>query len=224
MSDRSIACTEVEEMAAELAVGALSGGERARALVHLKDCARCRALVDDLASTADRLLLLAPISEPPVGFESRVAELIGAERQVRRARRPRRPWITAVAAAAALIIALAGVGVGFLVARGDGGGRPMVLTAFDRSERSGAVCRAVVYGDDPASLMVSLEGVRKDIVGDYAVEAEVAGASKPLALGNLPVRDGTGAIGATIDVPASDVRLVRVFWQGRVLYEAKFHA
>jgi hypothetical protein len=224
MSERTISCAEVQELAADLAVNDLSGAERAGALLHLKDCARCRALVDDLASTADRLLLLAPISEPPVGFETRVAERVGAEPQVRRARRPRRRWVMAAVAAAAVVIALAGVGVGVLVSPAGNEGGPMTLTAFDRSERSGAVCRAVVYGDDPATLMVNLEGVRKDIVGDYIVEAEVAGASTPLAVGSLPVRDGTGAVGVTIDVPAEDVRLVRVFWQGRVLYEAKFHA
>ncbi|MDQ4134540.1 MAG: hypothetical protein M3179_15370 [Actinomycetota bacterium] len=224
MSEKTTSCADLEEMAAELALGALAGGERATALGHLKDCARCRALVDDLASTADRLLLLAPVMEPPVGFESRVADRVGAEPQVLHARRPRRRWIGVIAAAAALIVALAGVGLGFLASRDDGGARLTVMTAFDRSERSGAICRAVVYGDEPASLMVSLEGVRPDIVGDYAVEAEVEGASAPLVLGNLPVKDGTGALGATIDVPAEDVRLIRVFWQGRVLYEATFRA
>ncbi len=114
MSEKTTSCADLDEMAAELALGALAGGERATALGHLKDCARCRALVDDLASTADRLLLLAPATEPPVGFESRVAQRVGAEPQVLRARRPRprRRWIAVIAAAAALIVALAGVGLG----------------------------------------------------------------------------------------------------------------
>lgn len=224
MSEPTTTCGELEEMAAELAVDALGGTERATALAHLKNCARCRALVDDLASTADRLLLLIPPTEPPVGFESRVAARVGAEPQVARGRRPRRRWLPAIAAVAAMVVALAGVGFGFLAARDDGGARLTVLTAFDRSERSGAICRAVVYGDEPAALMVSLEGVRNDIVGEYPVEAVVAGASAPLALGNLAVKDGTGALGATIDVPAEDLRMIRVFWQGRVLYEATFRS
>lgn len=223
MNDGTTTCADVEEMAAELAIGSLAGAERAAALGHLRDCPRCRALVDDLASTADRLLLLVPPSEPPVGFESRVATQVGSERQVGRARRPRRRWLAPVVAAAAVIIALAGVGVGLLVG-GREGGQLAVLTAFDRSERSGAICRAVVYGNDPASLMVSVEGVRPDIVGEYPVEAEVEGASAPVPLGNLPVKDGSGALGARLDVPAQDVRLIRVFWQGRVLYEATFRA
>lgn len=217
-------CAAIEEMAAELAVGALSGAERGMALAHLETCARCRDLVDDLAGTADRLLLLAPVSEPPVGFESRVAARLGAEvtqRPSRRGHRVGRRW-AAVAAAAALVAGLGGIALGSVVSDGGGGRDGAVRTAVARSERTGATCRAVVYGDRPAWLMVSLQGARKDIVGDYVVEAQAVGEATPVAVGAIPLRDGHGALGVSVDVPARELKSIRVVWQGRVLYDAEF--
>ena len=40
--------------------------------MHVNDCARCQALVNELAEAADALPLLAPEIEPPFGFEQRV--------------------------------------------------------------------------------------------------------------------------------------------------------
>ena len=67
-------CAEVRELAPDLALGTLSGGERAEALLHVNGCARCQALVAELTDVADRLPLLAAELEPPPGFgESTVA-------------------------------------------------------------------------------------------------------------------------------------------------------
>jgi hypothetical protein len=68
----SLTCDELRAMAAEVALGILSGSERADALGHMEHCVGCRVLVEGLAQTGDSLLLLAPEAEPPLGFESGV--------------------------------------------------------------------------------------------------------------------------------------------------------
>ncbi|HEX4538956.1 MAG TPA: hypothetical protein VH112_01835, partial [Acidimicrobiales bacterium] len=65
--------------AAEVALGILSGPERADALGHLEHCVGCRVRVEGLAQTGDSLLLLAPEVDPPMGFESRVAARVNGQ-------------------------------------------------------------------------------------------------------------------------------------------------
>lgn len=73
-----MSCEEVRALAAELALGIADGEERARALRHIADCAECRREVEQLSGVADALLTLAPAHEPPVGFEVRALERMGA--------------------------------------------------------------------------------------------------------------------------------------------------
>jgi anti-sigma-K factor RskA len=75
MDDMS--CDEFAEVAAELALGVLTGRERAAALAHLDGCESCREQVRELTATQDELLALLPSQEPPAGFESRVLARIG---------------------------------------------------------------------------------------------------------------------------------------------------
>jgi hypothetical protein len=75
MDDMS--CDEFAGVAAELALGVLTGRERAAALAHLDGCESCREQVRELTMVQDELLALLPSQEPPAGFESRVLERIG---------------------------------------------------------------------------------------------------------------------------------------------------
>ena len=75
MDDMS--CDEFARVAAELALGVLTGRERAAALAHLDGCESCREQVRELTMAQDELLALLPSAEPPAGFESRVLERIG---------------------------------------------------------------------------------------------------------------------------------------------------
>ena len=75
MDDMS--CDEFAEVAAELALGVLTGRERAAALAHLDGCESCREQVRELTLVQDELLALLPSQEPPAGFESRVLERLG---------------------------------------------------------------------------------------------------------------------------------------------------
>jgi hypothetical protein len=77
-------CEETRDLAAEIALGIADGEERAEALRHLSACEECRRAVEQLSLVADELLVLAPVEEPPAGFESRVVEAMGLQKRPRR--------------------------------------------------------------------------------------------------------------------------------------------
>jgi hypothetical protein len=66
-------CAAFQDAAAELALGMLTGPDRAAALKHTERCASCQAEVASLAAAADRLLDLVPARGAPDEFESRMA-------------------------------------------------------------------------------------------------------------------------------------------------------
>jgi hypothetical protein len=104
-------CEELRDLAPEIALGTVGGEERADALRHLATCAECRRLVDQLSEVADELLMVAPVQEPPAGFESRVIEALELPRRPPR-RLARRlllrlgPPLAAVAATAVALVAV----------------------------------------------------------------------------------------------------------------------
>lgn len=63
--------SHLADVAAELALGALTGRERARAIAHLEKCRECRAHVQRIALTGTQLLVLLPEHQPPAGFANR---------------------------------------------------------------------------------------------------------------------------------------------------------
>jgi anti-sigma-K factor RskA len=92
----------------ELALGVLTGRERAVALAHVESCARCAEELEQLSRAADAVVQVGPEAEPPVGFEMRVFERMGvADLEARRRRGRRRRWMPAMLAAAAAVVALA---------------------------------------------------------------------------------------------------------------------
>jgi Putative zinc-finger len=98
-------CEEIRELAPELALGIVEGEERGRALEHLADCPACRRRVEQLSEVADELLMLAPHSEVPVGFESRVLDRVLPSPPAKKRRR-RLALVLAPAAAAAAAVAI----------------------------------------------------------------------------------------------------------------------
>jgi hypothetical protein len=70
-------CAELGDVATELALGVLTGRERAAALAHLDSCEACREEVRQLMATNEQLLALLPPAEPPAGFETRVLDRLG---------------------------------------------------------------------------------------------------------------------------------------------------
>ena len=99
-------CEEVMGLAPELALGIAVGEERARGLAHLGSCTDCRRLVEELSRVGDEILMLAPLREPPPGFESRVLERFSTGRRRSLARR-----LGSLAAAAAIASVLTAGGV-----------------------------------------------------------------------------------------------------------------
>lgn len=233
MNDAS--CPEVEALAAELALGSVSGAERASALSHLPRCPSCRRLVDELSGAADPLLLLAPELEPSIGFESRVlaaTSAAGADRpdgpqpllrgddRSRPLGRIGRIGRVAVAAALVLLAGAAGLAVGRAIDDTPEG----VRTALAVSASGRATCRAFAYGDREAWVFVTLEAPR-EWTADYRVEVTTDGGGTPATLGVLKLADGGGTLGATLDVPAHRLRAIRVFdGSGTLRYEAPFEA
>jgi hypothetical protein len=106
-------CEATRDLAAEIALGIADGRERAEALRHLSTCAECRHEVEQLSQVADELLMLAPVQEPPVGFESKVLGALGTQRppRGRRARSLSPGWLSARWLAPRLGPALAAVAV-----------------------------------------------------------------------------------------------------------------
>jgi anti-sigma-K factor RskA len=74
-------CAGFAEVTAELALGALTGRERAEALAHLDHCAACQERVRRLTVTGEGLLQLLPAGDPPPGFEARVLERLAPAAQ-----------------------------------------------------------------------------------------------------------------------------------------------
>jgi hypothetical protein len=113
MSDgvRERGCEEYGDELAELALGVLTGRERARVLSHVESCPRCAEELEILSRAADSVVQAAPEMEPPLGFEVRLFERMGVTDVARRRRRlrPSRwvPAVVGVAAAAALVLGLA---------------------------------------------------------------------------------------------------------------------
>jgi len=70
-------CAELADVAAELALGVLTGRERAVAVAHLDRCDGCREYVRQLMATGEQLVELLPTAEPPAGFETRVLARLG---------------------------------------------------------------------------------------------------------------------------------------------------
>ena len=70
MSD--FTCAQVNEAAAEFALGILAPDERESVEAHLQRCPTCRLEVESMQSVGTQLLDLVPGTEPPLGFDRRV--------------------------------------------------------------------------------------------------------------------------------------------------------
>lgn len=209
---------------AELALGLLTGVDRAEALAHLAECSSCRAEVEQLADVADCLLLVGPSAEPPPGFESGV--LAAMERDLtttRRAPKWRRlvvPFISA--AASALIVLGIGWSLGAASPRQDLSLQAAMVTPSGRN-----VGEVRLEDGDPPWLLVSVPGWKRwdAEVGqplDYRLHVELADGTK-VEMPDVEL-SSSGEWGATATFEPSQVRAVSIAdASGRVWCRAELH-
>jgi anti-sigma factor RsiW len=145
----SSASGHLGEDAAQLALGLLDGPARDAAVRHVEACAACRTEVAELSDAADALLPLVPSAEPPPGFEASVLDRLGTSSR----RRSRLGLFSSLAAVAAALLLLAGIGLAIrhddgptrLVAQLETGNHQPAGTAWlDRSTPS-VVSVAMAY-------------------------------------------------------------------------------
>ena len=221
MTTRQVGCPEMDALAPELALGTLTGSERAQALGHLASCAECQQRVAELAEVVDSMLVLAPEEEPSGDFEARVlARTVGAlpdgVDHARPSGRRRLVVVGSLAAALVAVIALAA----WIVGR-DGDPVDALRTAVATEDGGHAVCRAVINEIDPAWLFVSLDEPGEARAG-YEVEVRLEN-GEVTRVGRIEVRDGHGALAVTLDLGGSRARSVRLIGADDELgYEARF--
>ena len=210
-------CDQLSDVAPELALGVLDGEERAGALRHLASCANCRALVVELGQVADSLLLLVTPVDPPLGFESRVAD--------RAVPRPRRRWPrqAAALAAAALIgsVATAVLVSGSGSGNGDGGD---AVTAAPLTLSSGVeVGRVWSHDGDVDWLFMTVDSAAA-AGRPYTCDAVLAD-GRVVRLGSFRAdQQGRASWARPVGIPVDDVVTVRMLGdEGRVLATARLH-
>lgn len=231
-------CEEFAAVAAELALGVLTGRERAEALAHLDGCDACRAEVRQLTLTAEELLGLLPAAEPPPGFESRVMARIAPAGAAAPGGATGAPGISGAArkrgagltrrmlAAAAVALAAAGAGLGgwgLRAAISPAGPSPAgaALSSAALVSASGHTAgRIFFYHGHPGWLYMSVDVP----AGDGTVVCQVVGDDgRVTTVGSFPLTDGYGAWGSPVPAnagPLAGARLVAA--DGTVLATAQF--
>ncbi|HEX6238108.1 MAG TPA: hypothetical protein VFZ68_12995 [Acidimicrobiales bacterium] len=220
-------CPELREVAPDMALGLLTGKERARALAHLERCESCRIEVASLAGAADELLLAAPEANPPAGFDIRVLARLADERASGGAHRggpvppsgPRRfrqravAAGLAVAAAAAAALLVAGLVVTFA------GGDDLAVATGDMVTGRGRVVGDVTASGDPAVVTVSVPAWGDMVerwgeeAGTYSIVVEAEDGSRT----RKPILSDDGAWTVPVDAGADDLVTVSVLDdEGRV--------
>jgi predicted anti-sigma-YlaC factor YlaD len=230
----ALSCVQVRDLAPELALGVLSGADRAEVLLHIDWCPTCRAHVNELSETVDALALLAPEAEPPVGFEKRLMHSMGIERH--------RGWRAIVlsrwAAAAAVVgLLVAGSILGALAGLGIIGGHKSQFQAEyvqALKKMGGKSLRAapmVAAAGTPSGEAFAYKGKQSWVFvsvsyssmpsGSYTVMLDDAEGSH--VVGTIKVADGHGVLGAQAPGSAGTANGVRlVNGDGQLMCEALF--
>jgi hypothetical protein len=215
-------CDEMEELGPELALGTLTGPERAEAVEHLASCLDCRRRVAELAQVVDSLLVLAPEDDPSPELEARVLARTVREQPAHEVPARRSPWrrrvlAGSIAAAVLAVVAFTIVALG----RDDGENADTVRTAVATDDGGRSVCRAVINEVDPAWLFVSLDEPGQERAG-YDVEVRFE-SGETAQVGRLDLSEGHGELAVTIDLQGNRAHSVRLIGaDGEFGYEARF--
>lgn len=197
-------CDALRDDLASLAIGALTGVDRARVLLHLEGCSPCTAELEELSAAADALTSLVPEATPPAGFADRTMDLIRVERAV-----PRRPARRRLATVAALILLLAaGVGMGVaLSSHGTPAPASAVRTAQLHSSVGTSGTVLLVTKGHEGWLVMSLHDA--PTTGTVTCSITLDDGSRK-DLGQFRLRYGYGSWSVALPVAAGTVRTVSV--------------
>jgi hypothetical protein len=219
-------CGDLAEVAAELALGVLTGRERAQAIAHLDRCDACREHVRQLTLTGEDLLGLLPGIEPPAGFETRVMSRVGLAGQ-----RRRRPWTRWMLAAAAGIVIAAACGLGGWGLRGTAPVPPSTGSSTTGSTLHSAalitashhkVGKIFLYGGSPRWLYMTVDTG----LGNGTVICQLEGRDgRIITVGSFRLNGGYGYWGSPEPAKAATVTGARLTAaDGKVLATASFSA
>jgi anti-sigma factor RsiW len=222
---RARRCDDYQEGLAELALGVLTGRERAATLAHVDSCDHCAEELEQLSRTADAVVYVAPEEEPPMGFEVRLFNRMGLAESASEPPAPRRrgPFLWgaprgrwALAAAAAVVALVAGLSIGWVT--GSSGNHPTqgvagrhpsaaAVATADLIERGRSVGRVVTYGGPTPWMVVTLA----DSSIDGRVSCAVVTADGVVhKVGAFTASHGYGAWDAPLPVAPRDVRTAEV--------------
>ena len=204
---------EHSDLLAELALGILTGRERAATLAHVETCPRCAEELEQLARAADAVVQVAPDMEPPLGFEVRLLDRMGVAAPSARRTVPMR-W--ALAAAAAVVALGLGLGLGLnsgstpsshpTTAIGGHTGGHLVASA-DLQLGGRDVGRVFTYGGSSPWMFMTLD----DSTARGRVTCEVITTDGVVhEVGSFKAEKGYGAWGAPLRVAPQDVRTAEV--------------
>lgn len=212
-----LGCAAVRDTLPELALGTLSGVERATALAHVQACPDCRAEVDRLSSAADAVLLLAPELEPSAGFESRLFERMGVRPRRRRwLNRPRRAT-KRLAIAAGMALAALGLGLGLGLSSGGGLSASAPIGA-DLTSAHVTVGEVYLAPGNPGWVFMSVDRLHTTGLVTCRVTT-VRGTT--MTVGSFWVQAGAGSWAARLPVAPDQVRTAWIAGaDGRVIASA----
>jgi hypothetical protein len=204
---RDLSCAEARDLVPDLALGTLSGDDRALVLDHLGLCSTCGTEAVDLAAVIDELLKLAPQIDPPAGFESAVLARMAAADAAGQRRSAWRRHRVLIGSAAAAVVVVAGLSGAMVATRGGTSGldRQYVQTirALGGKELRAAPLaaggstwgQAFVYEGKSSWVFVSMSWDVPD--GDYHVMLDRSDGPSAAA-GRIRLAHGEGSAGITV--------------------------
>jgi len=197
-------CEALQDDLAVLAIGALTGHDRARILAHLEKCPSCSAELEELSAAADALTNLIPEAAPADGFSDRTMAAIRAEPQGRQV-----PLIRRFAAIAAVVVLLVAGGAAGAVVASSVHHAPTsaVQTAPLRSTRGAEGTVVLVSSGQKGWLVMNLyDGPSWGMVTCTLALDD----GTHVSVGKFSLAAGYGSWTASIPVPVSSVRWVNV--------------
>jgi hypothetical protein len=205
-------CAEHADELAELALGVLTGRERARVLAHVESCPRCADELELLSRAADLVVQAAPEMEPPLGFEVRLFERMGVTEVPSRRRRLRPSrWVPAVVGVAAAALAL-GLGLSLTSPSGPPVAAPVAhphhVVSAALVENGETVGKVVTFGGDKPWMSMMLADSTAHGTVDCVVVTKDGGTHR---LGTFTADKGYGAwIAPLRGIDPKDVRTAEV--------------